>query len=252
MLKLQDLITFNERTETQVEETGTVVAVPALHEVRSQTRKRKKPAREHFCAKQKQTVLNHKMVGTVINKKAQRIGLSQDLSIGDCVAEVQGKYNGKCGFCTEWGHRYTNCDLWKEKCENAMEYQLTSEHPPAANALKARLRGHMPLVNVDSKGAPIGKISKKMNGLNFVIHAACERAGQLPGSIESLNYNVTFINVDGTSMSKHSKIWVTGDVMADMVSAGKTRKKVKFVFDETCMSAGLPPGSAGMTTEASA
>ena len=44
---------------------------------------------------------------------------------------------------------------------------------------------------------------------------------------------MSFLGADGEAESGKEGVWVTGEILADMISAGKHRKKVKFVFDET-------------------
>ena len=234
VLQMQDMITSNKATDTTQETDGVVVSVPASSEVRRESRKRLKPASEYATSKGRSLVLNHKPTGIQLNEKAQRLGLSQDVSEGGIVYEVRGKPGGGCQFCSKRdGHRYTNCPQRRKWKEKGVEYQVSQDSSAVAKALKDRLKGNIPYTTIPSKGAPIGKITKEMSGANFVIHAACAAAGERPGSVDSSNYCVSYLGTDGEEMSGNKEIWITGDVMTVMISVAQQRKKAKFVFDET-------------------
>ena len=234
VLQIQDMITSNKATDTTQETDGVVVSVPASSEVRRESRKRLKPALEYAVSKGRSLVLNHKPTGIKVNEKVQRLGLSQDVSEGGIVYEVRGKPGGGCQFCSKRdGHRYTNCPERRTWLKKGVEYQVSQDSPAVAKALKDRLKGNMPYTTIPSKGAPIGKITKEMSGMNFVIHAACAAAGERPGGVDSSNYCVSYLGADGEAMSGKKEIWITGDMMTVMISVAQQRKKATFVFDET-------------------
>ena len=89
----------------------------------------------------------------------------------------------------------------------------------------------MPLRGFGDKYTVVGNVSKQLKNANFIIHEAAEVCGKICGQVESMNYCVTFLDKNANMMNEKTRMWVTGDVMIELIT--HTNKKIKWVFDET-------------------
>ena len=112
-----------------------------------------------------------------------------------------------------------------------MEYMLTNDKPVIASSLKNRLKVGMPVRVFGEKYTVVGKVSKPLKNAHVIIHEAAEVCGKIRGQVESMNYCLTFLNKHANTMKEKTRMWVTGDVMIELMT--HTNKKIKWVFDET-------------------
>ena len=87
-----------------------------------------------------------------------------------------------------------------------------------------------PVMSHPANETVYSNLSDRLMRSNFVVNAAA--SGGDPGcSLESMKFAVTFINQAGDEMPDKKHMWITGDAMCSLISF--SRKKTKFVFDET-------------------
>ena len=107
---------------------------------------------------------------------------------------------------------------------------MTADNPHVAAELKLRLRAHAPVMSYPANASVYTNLSDRLMHSNFVVNAAA--SGGDPGcSLESMNFALAFINQAGDEMLDKKHMWITGDAMCSLISF--SRKKTKFVFDET-------------------
>ena len=112
----------------------------------------------------------------------------------------------------------------------ARVYELSSGNPHVSTELKTRLRAHAPVTNIPQETKVFTTLSAGHLRSNIVIKAAVN--GDDGGlSLESMKFAVTFINQSGDEIVETQNIWIDGEMMASIISC--SRKKIKFVFDET-------------------
>ena len=99
-----------------------------------------------------------------------------------------------------------------------------------AAELKTRLRVYAPVTCLPDGAAAFTNLSDDLLRSNFLVNAAV--SGDDTGcSLERMTFQVTFLNQAGDEHLDRSRMWITGDAMSSLVSF--SRKKTKFVFDET-------------------
>ena len=80
-------------------------------------------------------------------------------------------------------------------------------------------------------GVALDNIHSIQKNANFIIHEACILPGLPTNSIESMSFCISFLARNGEPNEGTKRNWITGDIMASLVS--HLNRKMKFVFDET-------------------
>ena len=108
---------------------------------------------------------------------------------------------------------------------------LTSDKPVIAISPKNRLKVGMLVCSLGKDYTVVGKVSKPLNNEHVVIYEAAEVCGKIAGQVESMNYCLTFLGKHANMIEQKTRMWVTGDVMIELMT--HTNIQIKWVFDET-------------------
>ena len=157
--------------------------------------------------------------------------VSYQVEIGDSLTAVVPVRTRPttCSFCGG-GHKHTTCPKKRTLLAGSRLYEVSRDNPHVAAELKTRLRVYAPVTCLPDGAAAFTNLSDDLLRSNFLVNAAV--SGDDTGcSLERMTFQVTFLNQAGDEHLDRSRMWITGDAMSSLVSF--SRKKTKFVFDET-------------------
>ena len=86
----------------------------------------------------------------------------------------------------------------------------------------------MPVVTHYEPTQPFEILEQTVTNHNFVIHEASEMPGFPVHQIENMIVLVTFLNKNGEPNQERTRIWVSGNLMNDLIC--HKLKKYKFVY----------------------
>ena len=89
----------------------------------------------------------------------------------------------------------------------------------------------MPVVTNYESTQVFEKLEQAVTNHNFVIHEASEMPGFPARQIENMIFLVAFVNKNGEPNKERTRIWVSGNLMNDLIC--HKLKKYKFVSGET-------------------
>ena len=116
-------------------------------------------------------------------------------------------------------------------CANALEYKLSLNTPNVSTALKTRLSKSMSVVRHYEQTKAFEKLEQSVTNHNFVIHEASKVEGFPFHEVENMKFLVTFLKKNGEPNETRTRIWVSGNLMNDLIR--HKLKKYKFIYDET-------------------
>ena len=183
-------------------------------------KKRLRPARERGMRKKRK----------LPNQKHAKH--KHDVHIGTMVAQVNPKrQKPTCSFC-RGEHKITSCERREQLLARSMEYQLTIDNQHTSTLLRDRIKTSMPFIPCDSEPDCLiyGNIGQKCYPLNFVLHSVY-RGNDGPSNRDNVYFCVTFLDKFANPVPEYNNVCVSEEVLNALLNT--TRKKVKFVFDET-------------------
>ena len=116
-------------------------------------------------------------------------------------------------------------------CSGSLEYKIGLDTQNVSIALKTRLATSMPVVIHDEESKVFEKLEQSVTNHNFVIHKAPAMDGFSVCHVENMTFLATFLEKNGKPNKKRTSIWVSGNLMNDLIC--HKLKKYKFVYDET-------------------
>lgn len=208
---LTSIVQNNGKSKFSTSNMFTRPDMPSEGMVRKQTKKRLMSGREHgIRSKAKKAPAPHVVVNT--------------------------KEESSCGFCSEKGHRYTNCTIRKEFAGKGAEYIVSrDESQNNGEQLRNRLEHNAVLEYYNVKLGSIARnVSNKYRGV-FIHNIYCQNhqqtlAGYIP--LSALALEISFLSVGSRQMEigMKERMIITGESMNTFISQASGKKVKSYIY----------------------